>query len=139
MAACRKAGRDLGRLTVPRISKAYLARIDALPWPSVLGSLGITPPREARNPSFFMRCGPQDRTPSLRFDAGGRYHCFRCGCNGSKFNFVLSYLATGGHTIWHVEDDPFDRNGQISSRHRSVFTPKAYRAAIRHFAATHAI
>lgn len=122
---------------MPRLTRRYLSEINALPWPTVLQGLGVTAPAHQTGASaFMMACRAADRSPSLRFDKRGFFHCFSCGGSGDVFGFVLRYLATGGahHDFRFAahSSDPF-------SPAKAVLEPRAYSQAIKHFAQTHAI
>lgn len=122
---------------MPRLTRRYLSKINALPWPTVLQGLGITAPAHQIDASAFtMACRAADRSPSLRFDRRGFFHCFSCGGSGDVFGFVLRYLATGGaHHDFRCaahRTDPF-------SPAKSVLEPRAHSQAIKHFARIHAI
>lgn len=122
---------------MPRLTRRYLSEINALPWPTVLQGLGVTAPAHQPGASaFMMACRAADRSPSLRFDRRGFFHCFSCGGNGDVFGFVLRYLATSGahHDLKFAPyaADPF-------SHAKPVLEPRAYSRAIKHFAQKHAI
>ena len=122
---------------MPRPPRRYLAEINALRGPTVLQGLGLTAPRhEAGASAFMMSCKASDRSPALRFDRRGFFHCFSWGGNGDVFGFVLRYLATGGahHNFKFAPyaADPF-------TPAKRVLEPRAYSQAIQHFARTHAI
>ncbi|BCB21874.1 CHC2 zinc finger domain-containing protein [Bosea sp. ANAM02] len=122
---------------MPRLTRRYLAEINALPWPTVLQGLGVTPPKhDLGATAFMMSCSANDRSPSMRFDRRGFFHCFSCGGSGDVFGFVLRYLATeGAHHDYKFSPyaaDPF-------SRGKRVIEPRAHSQAINHFARKHAI
>lgn len=122
---------------MPRLTKRYLSEINALPWPVVLQGLGVTAP--SHNPDaggFTMACRKSDRSPSLRFDRRGFFHCFSCGGCGDVYGFVLRFLATdGGHHDFKFA--PYGSNP--FSRPKLVIEPRAHSQAINHFARIHAI
>lgn len=132
-AAGRKAGGDRGD-GMPRVTKRYLASVNELPWPVVFEGLGLQAPRFSPNAGgFMMKCSRYDRKASLRFDHRGFFHCFRCGCSGDVFGFVLRFLASDGqHHTFRSGGNPF-------SPQKSVLEPRAYSKAIRHFAQAHGI